>query len=529
MLSRKFWVLHSNCGSFLIPIGVSRIGNLTDTKVASYARIVLARSLELITTILDPRKSRCAWAFSLANDASTHYGRSYLDNRIRIHTDGKLYNFHLVAIPMYETHTGENMFNLVVRILDVVCPRWRMQLIGVGSDGANAMTGQFQGIVTRLQKESANTKFYRVWCGLHQLDLVLKHAYADLWENEVVDIMKKFIAHLRLQQGLINEMKATCPQLTTRWLVMGHVCTWILDKRIALFEYIDTAAKPVTSAPPTWWWVIIAGIKALTDLINPVFTKLQGPDLLLSVQAELLDFLAVDIATMLGISTWAEGDVLGEFSLQYEKRWSVDYVVVQRFLQGLGMHTRHTFDELDLDMTGKVLESVGKLGVGIVDGIVNIQAERNAQNHADSDLPQVLPHELVKMSTGDFGKTIVDVHLEQLRHSWTEEDIVGIEHEHRELVLAYRNEPALKSAIDGYARIDIKSFETAWEVVAGRFEILRDFCGGIAAVFANTASVESDFSILGWERDEYRLSMTDLSLEGVLHCKQFDAIEKLAR
>ena len=87
----------------------------------------------------------------------------------------------------------------------------------------------------------------------------------------------------------------------------------------------------------------------------------------------------------------------------------------------------------------------------------------------------------------------------------------------------------LKSAIDAYTRVDIKSFEMAWEVVDGWFEILRDFCGGIAAVFANTASVESDFSILGWERDEYRLSMTDLSLEGVLHCKQYDAIEKLAR
>lgn len=132
------------------------------------------------------------------------------------------------------------------------------------------------------------------------------------------------------------------------------------------------------------------------------------------------------------------------------------------------------------------------------------------------------------MSTGDFGKNIVDVHLVQLRHSWEEEYIVEIECEHRELVLAYRNELALKSAIDAYASINIKSFETAWEIVTGRFEILRDFCGEIAAVFANTASVESDFSVLGWERDEYRLSLTDLSLKGVLHCKQFDAIEKLA-
>ena len=418
------------------------------------------------------------------------------------------------------------MFHLVVRILDVVCPRWKMQLIGVGSDGASSMTGQFQGVVTRLADSSENTKFYRVWCGLHQLDLVLKHAYTDLWENEVVNIMKKFIAHLRLQQGLINEMQATCPQLTTRWLVMGIVCKWLLDKRVALFEYINTATKPVTSAPPNWWWIIVAGISALTDLINPVFIKLQAPNLLVSVQATLLDALAVDITTMLGISSWEEGVVLGEFRLTYG-RWCVDYAVVQKFLQGLGMHTRHTLDGLDVDTTEKVLESIGKLGVGIVDGIVNIQAERNKQNHPDSDLPHVLPHELVKISTGDFGKNIVDIHLQQLRHSWGEESIVGIESDHRKLIIAYRNEPVLRSAIDAYARVDIKSFDTAWQVVQGWFEILRDFCGGIATVFANTASVESDFSILGWEKDQYRLSLTDLSLEGILHCKQYKKLGDL--
>jgi len=162
-----------------------------------------------------------------------------------------------------------------------------------------------------------------------------------------------------------------------------------------------------------------------------------------------------------------------------------------------------------------------------VDGIANIQAERDEQNHASSDIPCVLPHELVKMSTGEFGKTIVDIHLQQLRHSWTEESIAEIEKKHRQLVIAYRVELVLKSAIDAYASIDIKSFKTAWDIVQGRFEILRDFCGGIATIFPNTASVESDFSILGWEMDDHRLSMTDLSLEGVLHCKQFDTVEKL--
>src|SRR5216110_376827 len=113
------------------------------------------------------------WAFSLASDASTHHGRSYLANHISIHVDGMLYNLHLIAIPMYEHRIGENMFIL----------------IGVGSDGTNSIMGQFKGVATCLANESVNMKFYRIWCGLHQLDLVLKHAYKDLWEEEVVDIM----------------------------------------------------------------------------------------------------------------------------------------------------------------------------------------------------------------------------------------------------------------------------------------------------------------------------------------------------
>ena len=51
--------------------------------------------------------------------------------------------------------------------------------------------------------------------------------------------------------------------------------------------------------------------------------------------------------------------------------------------------------------------------------------------------------------------------------------------------------------------------------------------GGIATVFLNTASVESDFSILSWEKDKYRLSITDLSLEGIMHCKQYEILSLL--
>ena len=52
--------------------------------------------------------------------------------------------------------------------------------------------------------------------------------------------------------------------------------------------------------------------------------------------------------------------------------------------------------------------------------------------------------------------------------------------------------------------------------------MLKVFCGGLATVFPNTATVESDFSLFGLEKNEYRKSLTDFLLEGVFHSKQFN-------
>jgi hypothetical protein len=46
-------------------------------------------------------------------------------------------------------------------------------------------------------------------------------------------------------------------------------------------------------------------------------------------------------------------------------------------------------------------------------------------------------------------------------------------------------------------------------------------------IFPGTATVESDFSVIGWEKDIYRSARTDFSLEGMLHARQFDSLRRL--
>ena len=73
----------------------------------------------------------------------------------------------------------------------------------------------------------------------------------------------------------------------------------------------------------------------------------------------------------------------------------------------------------------------------MVEGIINIQAERDNHNEPDDIIPDVLPHELIKISTAEYGRCVVDTHLPQLRLTWSEHDIAEIENQHKALCNAY--------------------------------------------------------------------------------------------
>lgn len=68
-----------------------------------------------------------------------------------------------------------------------------------------------------------------------------------------------------------------------------------------------------------------------------------------------------------------------------------------------------------------------------------------------------------------------------------------------------------------------------WAPLDNRFRLQRQFCGGLASAFPGTATVESDFSVLKWDYDEFRTSHTEVSLEGIRQCKQFKKVGAIQR
>ena len=99
----------------------AQLGTISDTTVANYAGLVCALNFQKLADILN---NPSVWAFSLANDSSTHYGNSYFDNWIRFHHHGILYNLHVIAIPIFYWHTGKNMYKLISHFLDIICSEW---------------------------------------------------------------------------------------------------------------------------------------------------------------------------------------------------------------------------------------------------------------------------------------------------------------------------------------------------------------------------------------------------------------------
>ena len=177
----------------------------------------------------------------------------------------------------------------------------------------------------------------------------------------------------------------------------------------------------------------------------------------------------------------------------------------------------------DADIDSLVKE-VTKLYVEAAARISRIVAERDADNESTDELPAVLPQELVRLEHSLFC-TNVRQHRERLLARWTATEIDIIEQEHQELVAAYHNEAPLQLALNAYD--ENTTFDEARSLVKGLLKYLLRFCGDVASVFPGTSQVESDFSIVKGEKTMFKKALVDLSLEGILHAKQFDELNEL--
>ncbi len=148
-------------------------------EISNFVQAVYAVNLQRIADLL-----RRSWAFSLALDSATHQSTSFLDLCFRIFVPNyhSIVNLHGCTLLMFDHHTRDIMSTMVSKFLTVLYPDWTIRLLGLTSNGARNMTGRVAGVVTRLDAAMHNDCcLIRIWCGAHQLDLVME----DIMNNVI--------------------------------------------------------------------------------------------------------------------------------------------------------------------------------------------------------------------------------------------------------------------------------------------------------------------------------------------------------
>lgn len=137
-------------------------------------------------------------------------------------------------------------------------------------------------------------------------------------------------------------------------------------------------------------------------------------------------------------------------------------------------------------------------------------------------LPDVNLNGIASMTYSDFCE-LVESHKERLETCWSRVDIYHMTQQHSESVEAVRREKKLRDMIEKSAQ---SRFKETWNPVVSRFPHLYEFVGQLAIVFPGITQVESYFSVLKKEKDAHRTDLTDSSLAGILHTKQFHTVQR---
>jgi hypothetical protein len=205
-------------------------------------------------------------------------------------------------------------------------------------------------------------------------------------------------------------------------------------------------------------------------------------------------------------------------------KYIISKETIIKYINGLGLFAREILAPMTEECRQELISDIGKLLLGIVEGIDEIQVERDTFNRAAGEAPMVRLHEMVGIKGDKLRDSILE-HLPHLQAFWSAEHIDKIERDHSSLLLAYQYDLQFRSAIQQCTANT--SFGDSWALAKGRWDALRDFCGGFATIFLNTASMEYDFSIVNQEKDAHRLGLMDLSLAGIMHSKQHDLLNRL--
>ncbi|ETK90289.1 hypothetical protein F441_06047 [Phytophthora nicotianae CJ01A1] len=507
----------------------------TEQQLACLCRVVCAVNFQTLKDAL-----RRVWAFTIALEKGNGAGSPYLDVRVRFERDGRVFDFHLISVPIREDspqitqHQGE----LIVKCLDVVAPGWKSQLIGVStSDSFSKMPSCARVLVNRLA-QSCVASIYCEWGLVLQLEQAIQESFNGLCNQRFMSGLTVLVGHFRRQRVLIREMNGDlCPKFEDgQWRSITNVLEWFVSNRARLVKCVQDTQP--TGAPGKEWWITVLAVNSIMERVDGALTMLRGPSAALrSARRAYVAKLVTDLAVMTGalgplaVSQQATDTFeFGDFSVSREATLS--------FLKEQGSFVINAVNELEVDFPAccqAAVESTANFAVSVIARAHQIMLEGDENGNItaapSAAMPPFLPQTLCKTRNQVFATHLQSQRVRLLQH-FSADQIELIEDQHRMLRTSYQLDEHVSQQINALPATC--SFTEAWK--DARFggndcKLLREFCGAIACaatdpvVLKNTT--EADFLLINWRRSPFGLSLVDFSLEAVLHAQQYRALSRL--
>jgi hypothetical protein len=193
-----------------------------------------------------------------------------------------------------------------------------------------------------------------------------------------------------------------------------------------------------------------------------------------------------------------------------------------------GLDAREAIEELSESEYETVLVAadVAALGLVTVHGLFCLNVEIGDEDGQAVSLPPVLPLSLGDLSTTSMQDLIIEMRA-RLTNTLPPSVLHAICAEHKELRKALQNSSNLRQQLEDARGEVAAGFDSCWEPIGSKFPYLRLFACGLATVFPGSSSVESDFSILAFDKGIHRSTLADISIEGQFHARQWKGVECL--
>ena len=171
--------------------------------------------------------------------------------------------------------------------------------MGIATDVTRSMTDRIQGLVTRFE-QGVLPGLIRVWCGGHQLDLILQDFSKKLLDEQFYSTLTAFIVYLRRKQNLISEMKSQVKKLRyTHWGSIRCTSSRFKAHCIAVLEHVQH--KKPSCAPSMSWWIVLIAVENISSVASIAAKTLQGQTTLVSNHREALGKLVSTLTNDFGV------------------------------------------------------------------------------------------------------------------------------------------------------------------------------------------------------------------------------------